>query len=194
MRRYDTGLAYLFWLISFSGFAGLHRFYLGKPVSGLLYLLTWGFFGVGTIIDAIRMPDLVRRARLERRIDQLLDYDEGDLPGAGGRTRRVDQVSGGSAGGWSLSRGTPGSIRGSARRGGLEHEILTHALERHGLVTPSRVALEVGTTPEKVRQQLEKLVVQGFANPAVSRDGAMVYVFPEFLDDQGRRELADLTN
>lgn len=184
MKRYDTGLAYLFWLVSFSGFAGLHRFYLGKPVSGLFYLLTWGFFGVGTVIDAIRMPELVRRARLERRIEQLLDYEVDDLPVEGGAVRRGDRGA---------SAGERGSLFRGTRRDGLEQEILTHALERHGLVTPSRVALDARTTPEKVRQQLEKLVVQGFANPVVSRDGAMVYVFPEFLDEQGRRDLDDLT-
>lgn len=43
----------------FTPLAGLHRFYLDKPVSGILYLLTWGFFGIGTIIDLIRMPALV---------------------------------------------------------------------------------------------------------------------------------------
>lgn len=43
----------------FTPLAGLHRFYLDKPVSGTLYLLTWGFFGIGTVIDLIRMPALV---------------------------------------------------------------------------------------------------------------------------------------
>ena len=42
-----------------SPIAGLHRFYLEKPVSGVFYVLTWGFFGIGTIIDLIRMPVLV---------------------------------------------------------------------------------------------------------------------------------------
>lgn len=43
----------------FTPLAGLHRFYLEKPVSGFFYLFTWGFFGIGTIIDLIRMPTLV---------------------------------------------------------------------------------------------------------------------------------------
>lgn len=43
-------------------FAGLHRFYLNKPISGVLFLLTWGFFGVGTVIDLICMPTLVDEA------------------------------------------------------------------------------------------------------------------------------------
>lgn len=43
----------------FTPLAGLHRFYLEKPLSGIFYLLTWGFFGIGTIIDLIRMPSMV---------------------------------------------------------------------------------------------------------------------------------------
>ena len=42
--------------------AGLHRFYLGQPIMGLLFLFTFGFFGIGTLIDLIRMPRLVELA------------------------------------------------------------------------------------------------------------------------------------
>ena len=39
----------------FLGIGGLHKFYEGKIVSGILYLLTAGWFFIGTIIDLIAL-------------------------------------------------------------------------------------------------------------------------------------------
>ncbi|MFW5826491.1 MAG: hypothetical protein ACOCU4_00270, partial [Alkalispirochaeta sp.] len=74
----------------------------------------------------------------------------------------------------------------------VEQEILHLAAERHGVVSPSRVAIRAEVGPEKARDQLDRLVGQGFAEVQVTRQGLMVYVFPEFLDDDGRRELEEL--
>lgn len=40
-------------LCIFLGGIGAHRFYVGKGGTGILYLLTFGFWGVGWIIDII---------------------------------------------------------------------------------------------------------------------------------------------
>ena len=37
--------------LGFLGFAGIHKFYEGKIVLGIIYLLTGGLFAIGTIID-----------------------------------------------------------------------------------------------------------------------------------------------
>ncbi len=53
-RRYKTGpvdysVGWL--LLTFTGLFGLHRFYMGKWPTGLLYLVTAGIFGLGYIYD-----------------------------------------------------------------------------------------------------------------------------------------------
>lgn len=52
--RYDEGpISYtLSWiLLTFLGVFGVHRFYLGKIWTGILYLLTGGFFLIGVLYD-----------------------------------------------------------------------------------------------------------------------------------------------
>lgn len=53
-RRYSEGkidfnLAWL--LLTFLGFLGIHRFYMGKVFSGLLYLCSGGIFTIGIVFD-----------------------------------------------------------------------------------------------------------------------------------------------
>lgn len=58
----DAGIGYLLWLGCFLGFCGLHRFYMGKWVSGLIWLLTLGLFGIGQFVDLFLIPGMARRA------------------------------------------------------------------------------------------------------------------------------------
>jgi len=46
---YDYTVAWL--LLTFLGLFGIHRFYLGKIWTGVLYLLTGGLLGVGWLYD-----------------------------------------------------------------------------------------------------------------------------------------------
>ena len=58
---HSIGVGYLLWLF---GFTGAHRFYYGKKVSGLIWLLTGGLCGVGWIIDLFLIPAMDREADL----------------------------------------------------------------------------------------------------------------------------------
>lgn len=42
-------------LCVFLGWLGAHRFYEGKIITGLLYLCTGGLFGIGWIVDIVRL-------------------------------------------------------------------------------------------------------------------------------------------
>lgn len=43
-------------LTVFVGFLGIHRFYLGRTFSAVLYLFTLGLFGIGWMVDLFRVP------------------------------------------------------------------------------------------------------------------------------------------
>ncbi|ELR96332.1 TM2 domain-containing protein [Gloeocapsa sp. PCC 73106] len=55
----NTGVSYLLWLGCAFGVAGLHRFYNRKIFTGLFWLCTWGFFGIGQFIDLFLIPEMV---------------------------------------------------------------------------------------------------------------------------------------
>ena len=52
-------MAYVFWLAGLLGFFGLHRFYMGRWISGTLWLLTGGFCFVGQLIDLVMMQRMI---------------------------------------------------------------------------------------------------------------------------------------
>lgn len=56
----NLSLAYILWGLGFFGLCGLHRFYLGKPVSGIIWFLTFGGFFIGQIIDLFLIPRMVQ--------------------------------------------------------------------------------------------------------------------------------------
>lgn len=51
--RKSKTVALILCILGFFGLAGFHRMYVGKVGSGVLYLFTYGFCLVGTILDLI---------------------------------------------------------------------------------------------------------------------------------------------
>ncbi len=69
-RRFTAGpIDYsLSWmLLTFLGFLGVHRFYLGKWITGLVYLFTGVLFGLGYLYDFWTLNSQVSEVNLSRR-------------------------------------------------------------------------------------------------------------------------------
>lgn len=71
----STGTSYLLWLLCFVGFCGIHRFYNGKIITGLIWLFTGGLFLIGQIIDLFLISGMVEDAnrRFANDVRQVRD-------------------------------------------------------------------------------------------------------------------------
>ena len=54
-RRLPPSWKTTFWLSFFLGYLGVHRYYVGKIGTGILYNLTFGLFGIGSLVDFIKI-------------------------------------------------------------------------------------------------------------------------------------------
>ena len=63
-------IGYILWIF---GFLGAHRFYYGKPVTGTIWLFTFGLLGIGWLVDFFLIPSMDREADLRFHSGQY-DY------------------------------------------------------------------------------------------------------------------------
>ncbi|SKA80282.1 TM2 domain-containing membrane protein YozV [Prosthecobacter debontii] len=56
---HNKAIGYILWIF---GFTGSHRFYFGKPITGIIWLFTGGLFLIGWIVDLFLIPSMDRDA------------------------------------------------------------------------------------------------------------------------------------
>ncbi len=154
---HSKGVSYLLWAGWLFGLGGLHRFYLGKPVSGFFYVITWGFFGVVQIIDLFRLPGLVRRHNLK------LLQEEVEL---------MNQLSGGTAPMGALPPGPP--------QPSLRQQLLQAAVKHNGRLSVTQGVMATGQDFAEVEKTLDEMLKSGFVS--IDNDpvnGHVVYHFPQ---------------
>ena len=162
---YSLGVAYLLWAIGGFGTLGLHRFYLRRPGTGVLGLLTGGVFGIGAVVDLFRLPAMVREAQIEEDSRELLR--EAAAPAALADVEAVAES--------------------------LEQVILRVARAGGGLVSPAQVATSSDWSLDDSRACLDEMVRKGHAEQRATKTGSppLVYVIPDFLTDEGRQQVVD---
>lgn len=74
-ERRSVALSYGLWCLSLLGLCGIHRIYNRKPLSGILWLFTFGLCGLGQLVDLMLIPGLVAGANRQLRLEPA--------PGAG---------------------------------------------------------------------------------------------------------------
>jgi TM2 domain-containing membrane protein YozV len=63
--------AYLFWVLSIFGLLGLHRWYLQKKKTAVVWMFTLGLFGLGAVADFIFLKWLVKRYNMIQKLKAL---------------------------------------------------------------------------------------------------------------------------
>ncbi|KAK2950706.1 hypothetical protein BLNAU_14377 [Blattamonas nauphoetae] len=63
--QFSAGPAYGLWFLACIGVAGMQRVYLGHIFSGIVYCLTYGFCGIGQLIDLCMIGSMVNDLNVE---------------------------------------------------------------------------------------------------------------------------------
>ena len=67
----SKGTAYLLWLISGFGWLGFHHFYLGKVGKGIIWIVTGGVFGFGSLIDLFTIGGAVDNYNTKQELQTI---------------------------------------------------------------------------------------------------------------------------
>ncbi|MCX7025865.1 MAG: TM2 domain-containing protein [Spirochaetes bacterium] len=153
--KYNATKAYLLWLIGGFGAFGLHRFYLGKFGSGVVWFCTGGLGMMGSIYDFFTLRRQVEDANIRDSLKNAMES------------------------------GTFDELRRSvaATQDSIEKAILRAAKRNEGLVTPGEVALDSNYSVDQVRAALEKMATEGNAEMMIRQSGIIVFRFPEFVKE-----------
>jgi TM2 domain-containing membrane protein YozV len=67
----SKGVAYLLWFVGVFGWLGLHRFYLGKIGTGIIWILTFGVGGFGSLFDLFTLGGQVEQANTKVELNTI---------------------------------------------------------------------------------------------------------------------------
>ena len=144
--------SYLLWFGILLGIGGLHRIYNGKYVSGVVWLFTYGLFGVGQLVDLLLISDMAEQRQ------RLL---------SGGQPSRFDMQS---------------TVAAEVSTDTLMEKLLHLAKLHGGQITVTQAVMETGQSFKTIENALKTMVKSGYADVTNRPDsGVVVYEFPELM-------------
>lgn len=150
-EEYSPGVAFGLWCVCLFGLAGMHRFYLRKPVTGVIWLLTFGLLGIGQFIDLLRLRDMV---------------EDENILSEGHRRKEL---------GGAEMRALP-APRDPVED--LRQSLLKAAATRGGSISVTQGVLATGKSFEEVEAALDEMAKKGYADiDNDPKSGVVVYKF-----------------
>ncbi|MGB3201523.1 MAG: TM2 domain-containing protein [Nodosilinea sp.] len=141
------------------GVCGLHRFYTGQIVLGLLYLFTFGLFGLGQLIDLVLVPSMVKTRNEHLRRRYLAEWGEDSLA-------------------MPVERNLVAAQGVAQPQHDAMQQLLRAAHANGGRLSKAQVALHTGLSSDRVDALIQEALRCGYAD--ITNDpesGAVRYVF-----------------
>ncbi|NER48256.1 MAG: TM2 domain-containing protein [Symploca sp. SIO1A3] len=168
----NLGTTYFFWFACVFGFAGIHRIYNKKFFSGFLWMFTFGFLGIGQLIDLVLIPSMVDEHNI--KLKQQLGLSEVGAPleqQAIATTVYEPQQH---------NQVMTTAASSAPNREELMVQLLKAAHSRGGQISVTQAVLDTSASFAEVEATLKEMVNNGYVsvdNHPVS--GVVVYQFVE---------------
>jgi TM2 domain-containing membrane protein YozV len=172
----DKATSYLLWAMWLFGFAGLHRIYNRKYLTGIIWFFTWGLFGIGQLIDLVLIPGMVDEYNY-RRAKRLGLHNPGNSLPQDAIHLVISQ--GNTTHATTTTNATP-QPPAELTEQDMMLKLLKAAQSRSGKLTVTQAVLDTELSFEQVEKTLRKMVKTGYVETYNDPEtGMLTYDFLE---------------
>lgn len=150
----NIAVAYLLWACGCFGFCGIHRFYLGKPITGLLWFFSGGLCFVGQFLDLFLIPGMVQSRNRDLRIFLPQDSGFGPLHLSHRVLEQIDR----------LDQKLQTTLQTPKKEGGALHRLIEGAAQHQGGLSLAQAMLMTGLEADQVESVLKEAMKKGIVH------------------------------